>query len=60
MSLSARRAHGERGRYSREGRDQGQHWRMLAEVTMPENGQEGGEYICSQLGSQGRLEEDLQ
>lgn len=34
--------------------------RVLAEGTVPENGQEGGEYIGSQLGSQGRLEEDLQ
>lgn len=34
--------------------------RVLAEVTVPENGQEGGEYISSHVGSQGRLEEDLQ
>lgn len=48
---------GEGGRAEKHGtRDR----RVLAEVAVPENGQEGGEYIGSQLGSQGRLEEDLQ
>lgn len=51
---------GGRGSDSREGWDQGQDWRMLRGVTAPQNGQEGGKDVGSQLRSQGGWEEDLQ